>query len=481
MTSPHASPLVVDLDHTLLHTDTLLEQFVGLFFRNPWAALLLLGSLLRGRAAFKARLSSVHPLDARALPYREALIAFLTEARDGGRSIHLVTAADRSVADAIAQHAGLFDTVEGSDGISNLKGGAKAAYLKSRFPDGFSYAGDSRADLKVWAEAESIVLAGVARDTAGKARRLGKPVEAEFHNPDLGFRVWRKALRLHQWAKNLLVFAPLFLAHKYTDPQALLLSLTAFVSLGLMASATYLINDLSDLPSDRLHRTKRFRPLARGDLSIETALVVVPALMLTSIGIALAVSPALLVGLLAYAAITLGYTFYCKRQALLDVVTLAVLYTLRIGIGTATIQVPYSVWLLTFSLFFFFSISLAKRYAEIHHLVARDAPKALAGRGYRTDDAGTVLALGVSSSVASVLIVVLYLMEEAFPSNVYASPHWLWVAPFVLTLWAARIWLIAGRGELDEDPVAFAIKDRVSWGLGGALAIAFILATAPWR
>lgn len=470
--------LVVDLDHTLVRTDTLLEQFVALVFRNPLGALTLLPVLLSGRARFKARLAQLQPLDAAALPYREPLLNYLRQQRAAGRPIHLVTAADRSTAQAVADHTGVFDSFEGSDGAANLKGARKAERLTERFPDGFAYAGDSRADLKVWAAAQAMILAGVAKGVAASARRLGAPVEAEFAHPAASFRVWRKGLRLHQWAKNVLVFVPLLLSGRYTDPSAVGLSLAAFLALGLVASATYLVNDLSDLASDRRHVTKRRRPLASGDLRIEQAAAAVPSLLLAGVLIALFVSPALLLGLACYGVLTLAYTFRLKRLALIDVVTLAVLYTIRILIGTAILGVEPSIWLLTFSLFFFFSISLAKRYAEIRN--TEGERRALGGRGYRTDDGPAVLALGVATSIAAVQVVVLYLTEEAFPSNIYARPDWLWAVPFLLTIWVARIWLIAGRGELDEDPVAFAIKDHFSWALAVPLGLAFVLATVAW-
>ena len=475
-----ATVLVVDLDDTLVRTDTLAEQFVALVFRNPLAALMLLPVLLRGRAAFKARLAHLQPLDPAALPYHEPLLDFLRQQKQRSRPIHLVTAAHQSVADAVAAHCGLFDSAEGSDGARNLKGVHKAERLIERFPDGFAYAGDSRADLKVWAKAQGVVLAGAAAPVAVQARKLGKPLEAEFERDRPSLKTWRKALRLHQWTKNLLVFLPLLLSQKFTDPQTVMLSLAAFVAMGLTASATYLINDLSDLASDRRHATKRHRPLAAGVLRIEHVAVAVPLLLTAAAALALATSPVLLLGLAGYAVLTLAYTFRLKRRAILDVATLALLYAIRIAIGAAVIGTPQSPWLITFSLFFFFSMSLAKRYAEIHNLRAGDVSRPLPGRGYRTDDGPAVLALGAASSVASVLIVVTYLMEEAFPSNIYAQPDWLWVAPLLLMIWVARLWLVAGRGELDEDPIAYAIRDRFSWKLMGPLLAAFVLATIAW-
>lgn len=472
--------LVVDLDDTLVRTDTLAEQFVALLFRKPLAALMLAPVLLQGRARFKARLAELQPLDPAALPYHEPLLDFLRSQKALARPIHLVTAAHQSVADAVAQHCGLFDSAEGSDSARNLKGARKAERLVERFPDGFAYAGDSHADLKVWARADSVVLAGASDHVTREARKLGKPLEAEFERARGGWRTWRRALRLHQWTKNLLVFLPLLLSHSFTNPHAILLSVAAFVALGLTASATYLVNDLADLASDRRHATKRQRPLASGLLRIEHVAVAVPLLLAAAAALALATSPILLLGLAGYAALTLTYTFSLKRRALLDVAALASLYAIRISIGAAVIDTPQSPWLITFSLFFFFSMSLAKRYAEIHNLQIPGTAQALPGRGYRTDDGPAVLALGASASVASVLIVVVYLMEEAFPSNIYDQPGWLWAAPFLLMIWVARLWLIAGRGELDEDPIAFAIHDRFSWMLMVPLVGAFALATLAW-
>lgn len=473
--------LVVDLDNTLVRTDTLFEQLAALLFRKPLAALMLAPFLLAGRAAFKAKLAALQSLDPSSLPYDEQLLAFLRQQRAAGRPIHLVTAAHHSTAEAVAAHCGVFDSAEGTNGGPNLKGSHKAERLGERFPEGFAYVGDSAADLKVWARAESVVLAGASPQVARQARKLGKPMDAEFERPRAGFETWRRALRLHQWTKNVLVFLPLLLAHRFMDPQSVALSLVAFLALGITASATYLINDLADLASDRRHDVKKARPLASGELGIGQVLLAIPLLLTLAAGLALATSPILLAGLALYGVITLSYTFRLKRRAILDVATLAALYAIRIFIGAAVIAAPQSAWLLTFSLFFFFSMSIAKRYAEIHNLAAAVSGSAqLPGRGYKTDDGPAVLALGAASSVASVLIVVVYLMEEAFPSNIYARPEWLWAAPFLLMIWVARLWLIAGRGELDEDPIAFALRDRFSWKLAAPLVLAFFLATAAW-
>ena len=466
-------PLVVDLDFTLLRTDSLWEQFLALLFGRPLAALAALTALPAGRARFKARIADLGAIDPAALPYRQDLVDYLEQQKRRGRDVHLATAADRRVAEAVAAHLGLFDSVEASDGTRNLKGKDKAERLAERFPEGFAYAGDHAADLKVWARSAAVVLAGVRPSLERRARALGKPIEAEFARKPAGLKVWRKAMRLHQWAKNVLVFVPLLLSHRYRDLYADRLALTAFLAMGLVASATYLINDLADLAADRRHAVKCKRPFAAGDLSIADGAAAIAVLLAAGFGLALATSPMLAAGLGVYAVLTLAYTFRLKRVALLDVATLGLLYTTRIVIGSLVIGAPLSVWLSTFSMFFFFSISLAKRYAEIFALSVRAPSGLIAGRGYRADDGPAVLALGVGAGTASVLIVVIYLTNEAFPSGVYHHPDWLWVAPFVLMLWVGRVWLLAGRGELDEDPVAFALSDRFSWALAAPLLLAF--------
>lgn len=468
-----STPLVVDLDFTLLRTDSLWEQFVALLFHKPLAAIGALASLLAGPAQFKARLAQIGEFDPTVLPYRQDLLDYLTLQKLAGRTVHLVTAADRRLAESVAAHVGLFDTVEASDGTYNLKGKKKAERLAQLFPAGFAYAGDNSADLKVWTLAKAVILAGVSPGLARRAKALGNPIEAEFARTPANYRVWRKALRLHQWAKNVLVFVPLLLAHRYRDLHADLMSLLAFFAMGLVASATYLINDLADLAADRRHPVKCKRPFASGDLAIKQGVFAIASLLIAGFGLAFATSPLLVAGLAAYAFLTLAYTFRLKRIALLDVATLGLLYTLRIVIGAIVVGAPPSVWLSTFSMFFFFSISLAKRYAEIFALSTRAPSGLIAGRGYRADDGPAVLALGVGAGTASVLIVVLYLTNEAFPSGVYHHPNWLWVAPFLLMLWVGRVWLLAGRGELDEDPVAFALRDRFSWALAAPLLLAF--------
>ncbi|MBU6371320.1 MAG: UbiA family prenyltransferase [Alphaproteobacteria bacterium] len=466
------TPLVVDMDGTLLRTDVLYEGMAAAFAKRPLAALAALPLLLRGRAPFKRRIAEIAPLDVTGLPARDDFVGWLQTEKARGREVHLVSAGEESVVQAVAARFGVFDTAQGSDGTRNLKGSRKAEELRRRFPGGYVYAGDSHADLAVWRTASAAVLTGASPAVAAQAARL-TTIEKRFDNPPSGFRVWRKALRLQQWAKNLLLFAPLFLAGAFDDAHAILMAMIGFVLVGLTASGTYVLNDLADLQADRRHRTKRNRPFASGALGVEKGMIAAPVFILGGLAAAFALDVRFGAVLLIYLITTLSYSFRLKTVPFLDVSVLAGLYTLRLIMGAVLIGAPVSAWLLTFSAAFFLSLSLAKRHVEVAH--ATGSGKVM-GRGYRVEDAPLTLAFGVASGLASIQILVTYLMEEAFPSGVYAVPAFLWAAPVLIALWVMRIWLLAHRGELDDDPVAFAVRDRISYALGAGLAVAFGMA-----
>ena len=281
-----------------------------------------------------------------------------------------------------------------------------------------------------------------------------------------------KSLRIHQWVKNVLVFVPIVLAGKFTELGALTDTAIAFVALCVLASGTYVLNDIRDLPDDRKHRSKRDRPLASGRLSFAVAATFVPIAMVMSLGIGTFASSNVLAVLVAYLCLTLLYTFKLKQYALVDCFVLAVLYTLRLVLGTVAADAAWSSWLLVFSMFMFMSLSLAKRHAEIIDVMTGD-DVTLGGRGYNTDDAPALMALGVSSGVGAVLIMVLYIVEDAFRQSFYGDTIWLWGFPPLLFLFVSRIWLVCHRGSMSEDPVAFALKDRFSLALLAVLIVCF--------
>jgi len=453
-------PLVVDLDYTLVQTDTLHENIMQVAFRQPFQLPNMAFSLLRGRAAMKRRCANIAPLDCSALPYDKAVLSLIEDRRQAGGEVHLVTAADQSIADSVSSALGLFDSATGSNGVDNLKSDAKAASLVARFQDGFHYVGDCSADLPVWKQSKGAIVAGGRKGLAGKVTRSG--VEATLlPRRRASPRNWVKALRLHQWSKNFLLFAPLVLSREYLQPDLLLRVILGWCLFGMVASATYLFNDLSDLASDRQHPTKKFRALAAGLIPISTAIALAIALLVGGIAGAWLLHPMFGMVVVAYTVLTLGYSFWLKSQPMIDVAVIAALFGLRITGGMLIIDHPVSLWLVTFTLVLFLSLALAKRTAELVQAARNGRP--VKGRGYLPGDEPLTLALGISSGIVSVVVMVLYMWMEAMPTGLYANLGPLYLIPTVLGLWLMRIWLLAHRGTLNDDPVVFAIRDPGSW------------------
>lgn len=473
-----AATLAVDLDGTLLRSDTLHEGFVRALFTRPLDAVMAAAAIVRGRAAVKARLSDHSSAAVEHIPVHADFLAWLHDMAQSGRSLHLVTAAHHSVAAAAAQRFPIFDRVIATEGETNLKGVHKRDRLTSEFPEGFAYAGDSSADLPIFAHAESIVVVGTDEGVKKRALALGRPVEAEFSLQGATAKDWLKALRIHQWSKNLLMFVPLFLSGAIFHLDTVFTAVLGFVLMGVAASGTYILNDLSDLDADRRHWSKSGRPFASGLISPLIGLLAAVTLIVGGLAGSLLLSPAFAAALLLYLATTLGYSFWMKRVPLLDVGVLAALYTLRLAMGAVLAQVLLSEWLVVFSLFFFLSLSLAKRHVEVLR-AGEHYEGAIPGRGYRTSDTVLTLPLGLSAAMTSLLLMVIFLVFEAFQPATYARPHWLWAAPAMMFLWLSRIWLLASRGELEDDPVSFAVKDKTSIVLGIVLSLAVLLAILP--
>jgi 4-hydroxybenzoate polyprenyltransferase len=464
-------PLCVDLDGTLVTTDLLWEAWFTLFRQRGVTAVYALTKLLSGRAAFKAFVAEQIAVDATALPYNEALLNRIREADAAGRHIALVTASPRKWADAVAAHLGLFDEVMATDQGTNLKGKSKGRVLVAAFGEkSFDYAGDSRSDLDVWKDAHSAWVVGagssVARRAAGVAR-VEHVIERRRARP----RDWIKSLRVHQWVKNLLIFVPLVGAHQLGNRELLVASLAAIVAFCCVASANYLLNDLFDIQNDRHHPTKRNRPLAAGLVGVPSAVLVM--LLLFALGALIATQlPVEFMGALAlYVLGALSYSLYFKRKAPMDAFALAGLYTLRVLAGNAATGIPPSFWLLAFSIFLFLSLAIAKRHAELLRLV--ESGKATTrGRGYWTADLEMVSQLGVSAGYIAVLVLALYLNSPE-AAALYDRPAVLWLLCLIALYWITRLWLIAHRGALHDDPVVFAVRDPTSQ-IAAVLTIALL-------
>jgi 4-hydroxybenzoate polyprenyltransferase/phosphoserine phosphatase len=465
------TPIVVDLDGTLTCTDTLWETLFALARERPLALAFSLLQLRQGRAAFKAHLVSQTVIDCHALPLNTELVAWLHAEKAAGRSLVLATASDRRIAQAVADHVGLFDDVLASDGRRNLKGPAKAAALVERFGQGsFDYAGDSRADLPVWAAARQAIVVG-GEDLARRAAHVAE-VTRRFAPPPRTAALL-KALRPQQWVKNLLLFLPLLAAHQLGDGSALLAATLAFAVFSLTASSVYLLNDLLDLAADRAHPRKRHRPFAAGVLPPALGAVLSPLLLLIAFGLSLLFLPWLFTLILGgYYLLTTAYSFGLKRKPVVDVILLAALYTVRVIAGAAAVSVAASFWLLAFSMFIFLSLALSKRYTELDSLRQRGELTA-AGRGWHVDDLPLVQTLGTGAGLIGVLVLALYIDSEP-ARRLYATPEALWLICPLLLYWISRLWFKTHRGEMHDDPVVFALRDRISLMIG-ALTLGIVL------
>jgi 4-hydroxybenzoate polyprenyltransferase/phosphoserine phosphatase len=466
-------PLYVDLDGTLIATDLLHESLLQLVRASPLSLLSLPLWLLRGKAAFKDEVAQRIAIDVTTLPYRPEVIELVRSARAAGRRTVLVTASDARLAHAVARHLGLFDAVLASDGERNLRGAGKLAAIEADAGGrAFCYVGDHSVDLAVWRGAEAAVV--VSRSEALARRAAGaSTVEAHIVPPRTSWKRYLYGARLHQWLKNVLIFLPLMpVLHELTQPLVVNAAL-AFLAFGLMASGIYVLNDLLDLESDRRHHHKRMRPFAAGEITVPAGLVMAGVLSAASLALSLALLPDAFVGvLLLYMALTTAYSLHLKRRAVVDVFSLAALYTIRVAAGTAATGQPLSFWVLSFSLFIFLSLALAKRYVELTGPPA-EVSQMKRNRGYVATDAPFVLCTGVAAGQMAALLLGLYLHDQQMVAR-YENPEYLWVLIPVFLFWTMRIWLKAIRGVLHDDPVVFAARDWVS-----RLAVA-IGAVALW-
>lgn len=475
-------PLTVDLDGTLLLTDTLFEALAEHLRRRPIWAMWQLIQLPFAIARVKDRLTKGIELDVDRLPVNEQVLDYCKRAKAQGREVWLVSAADQKMVDRVAARFGIFDRAIGSDGKTNNKGSAKGNLLTREAPDGFEYVGDSPADIKVWRSAARASHVDKGDSRRRSIERMGVPVAHSFGRPKAGLRTWVKALRIHQWAKNALIFVPAILAMRIIEPEVFLKLIIALPLLGLMASGTYILNDLLDLQADRAHRSKFKRPFASGHIKLWQGFVAAPSLILFGLVGGFIISPAFALTQLLYLVVTLSYSLALKRAALADTIVLGFLYTLRLIMGAVLATVALTQWLLVFSMFLFVSLSLAKRHTEVL-AKAQSGGGSVANRGYHAEDAGLTLGLGLATATAVPLILVLYIIDSAWPSGLYRLPEALWFAPVLISFWLMRVWLLANRGDLHDDPVVFAVKDPKSLIAAAALMLTFAtaaLASPDW-
>lgn len=451
--------LVVDLDHTLLKSDMLFESFWSSFgrdWRSPFRSSM---ALSKGKAALKRYLAQSAQVDIAFLPYDTEVIAYIKAWRDAGGRTALVTASDDKIAQDIGAHLQLFDDVHGSNGTENLKGENKARYLIETYGEKqFSYMGDSEADLAVWKHVKRAITVNVSNGVKTRAAQIADEIEHLTTNtPKVGAYI--KAIRPHQWLKNVLVFLPMLAGHQITLSN-FFASLFAFIAFSLVASSVYVLNALLDLNADRAHPRKRLRPFAAGTIPIASGTWMVAGLISVGALISIFLGPEFCAVMLGYYILTTAYSLNLKRRMIVDICVLAGLYTARIVAGSAATGVPLSVWLLAFSIFFFLSLAAVKRQAELVDNIKQGKLKPT-GRGYYVDDLPIISMIAISSGYVSVLVMALY---ENSPDvmMLYSNPQALWGVCAILLYWITRTVMLAHRGDMHDDPVVYAAKDRLS-------------------
>lgn len=467
-------PLCVDLDGTLISSDLLFESFLVLIKRYPLYLLLVPFWLLRGRATLKAEIAVRSTVSAGALPYNRELLQWLEGERASGRSLWLCTAANELLAMAVAAHVKLFDGILASTRSINLAGARKAACLTERFGEnGFDYCGNEYRDIEIWKCARGAIVIGDGRRLL---RDVGRHTEVlrSFPRSRNSPQAIIRALRPHQWAKNVLVIVPLVAAHQAGDIGKVTLALLATGAFCLCASSVYVVNDLLDLEADRAHARKSKRPFAAGDVSILTGVWLALGLLVAAGILATFLPTGFQLVLIAYYALTIAYSLALKGIVLADVLTLAGLYTLRVVAGTYAVNVQLSFWLLWFSMFLFLSLAFVKRYAELEALHRQQRLRA-AGRGYAVADLPVLQSLGTAAGYLSVVVMALYINSPEIDA-LYRRSEIIWLLCVFVLYWISRVWIKAQRGEMDDDPVVYALKDRVSRAVGIAGAIIIVLA-----
>jgi len=451
--------LIVDLDGTLLKSDMLHESFWSAFGRNWCVPFLSVLALRRGKAALKNYLSKGANIDVTSLPYNTKTIEYICAHREQGGRTALVTASNQIFANQIAEHLQIFDYVHGSSDKNNLKGSNKADLINEHYSkEDFCYMGDATADLPVWRISSKIITVDALPSVRKQAERLGKPIE-HLNTTTRSLQHYIKALRPYQWLKNILVFLPILTSHHFLWLTALN-SIVAFIAFNLVASSVYVLNDLLDLNSDREHPRKRLRPFASGAVPIAHGSILALVLLITCVLVTVLLDWKFFLTLAVYYVITFAYSLYLKRKIIIDICVLAGLYTIRIIAGSAATGIELSVWLLAFSIFFFFSLAAVKRQAELVDMLEQGKLMAK-GRGYHVGDLPIISMLGLAAGYVSVLVMALYVNSPA-TVELYSYPPALWGICGVLLYWITRMVLITHRGSMLDDPVVFATKDKVS-------------------
>jgi len=472
--APQMVPLCVDLDGTLVNTNTLYESLLALS-GNIKTLLSMPTWLMVGKSKFKHELARHADINPAFLPYNEQLLVYLRQQKQAGRRLILCTAADRNLAEAVNMHLGLFSEVFASHEGCNLRGAEKARVLVERFGSrAFSYAGNDDTDLAVWREAKSAILVNASSKVSQAAAGL-VPVELSINAARSWGRALVQALRPQQWVKNLLVFVPIITANAIGQLGNWLSATVLFVAFSAVASSIYLLNDLTDLSADRQHPRKKTRPFASGALPITCGLVFMPVLFLLGIVVSIFTGAGIVV--LLYVIIAIAYSAWLKEWPLVDLFALASCYTLRLYAGGEATGHQVSPWLFVFSSFLFFALASVKRVSELM-LTRQNETEAVARRGYIKEDVQIVQLMGVSASFGSAIVLAFYAQSPEITAR-YPHPRLLWSLVPLILFWQCRIWLATARGFMHDDPIVYAANDWVTRVIVVCLVLVFVLAATP--
>ena len=481
----HDAPLCVDLDGTLVRSNVFIESVLLLLKAKPLFFIFIPFILFviffseNLKSKFKSFTASVviDDFHAENLPYEPAFVLWLREQKSNGRKLWLCSGSDQILAERVADHLGIFDGVLGSSPFNNFVAERKASGLVEKFGDRcFDYAGNSSQDIQVWLKSRKVIFVNVSRKLSKKWHELNDRSTPDmiFGAQNVSSKDFFRSMRPHQWVKNILIFVPLITAHRWADPSSIAMSVLAFFSFCLCASSVYLLNDLLDLNADRQHPQKCCRPLACGSMPLELGVALSFVLLVFSVAISFFVGFKFFICLAGYWALTLAYSIFIKRMMVLDVIVLAILYTARIVAGVMACAVALSFWLFLFSVFFFLSLALVKRYAELDHLQRTKSMDA-SGRGYRIEDLPLLQNIGTACGMMAVLVLGLYINAPEIKDS-YHHPKAIWAFCVLLLYWIFRVWILTHRGQMKMDPVVFALEDKNSRVVALLGFIAFVVA-----
>jgi len=453
--------LIVDLDNSLLKIDLFKDALGRSLLQQPLVFLKTVALALKNRAKAKIYISKQINIELPTLPFNKKVIDIINDYREKGYKIVLATGASSHYAGPISNYLGLFDKVMATDETINNTGLNKLNAIKNEIDGDYIYVGDSKKDIPIWLHCKKAILVGAKTNIIKKLIENNVEIIDIMKKEKSNFRILLKQIRIHQWSKNLLLFVPALSSYQIMMPGILINALTGFIAFSLLASSIYVFNDIVDIDHDRKHPKKKNRPIAAGELSIFNAYVILLVCLMGGGLLAQYLGNTFFLVVVIYIVLNLLYSFYLKKAIILDVILLMSFYIIRLIAGHTPDAIPLSPWLLSFSMFLFFSLGFLKRYADTI-IIRENNASLLDGRGYSIDDGNMLMLLGVGSGLVSALVLTLYTGSEQV-KVFYATPMLLVGLSPIMLYWISRIWLMAERGVIESDPVLFAIKDPHSY------------------